>query len=42
MRDLASHLRDPIMKTYFLFLSAALKPLSEFNIAFQVGVNDIE
>ncbi|XP_050964414.1 uncharacterized protein LOC127164487 [Labeo rohita] len=35
VRDLASHLRDPIMKTYFLFLSAALKPLSEFNIAFQ-------
>ncbi|CAM4577119.1 unnamed protein product [Leuciscus chuanchicus] len=35
VRDLASHLRDPIVKTYFLFLSAALKPLSEFNIAFQ-------
>ncbi|CAM4735805.1 unnamed protein product [Leuciscus chuanchicus] len=35
VRDLASHLRDPIVKTYFLFVSAALKPLSEFNIAFQ-------
>ncbi|XP_059397935.1 uncharacterized protein LOC132130252 [Carassius carassius] len=35
VRDLASHLRNPIVKTYFLFLSAALKPLSEFNIAFQ-------
>ncbi|KAK5873254.1 hypothetical protein PBY51_018312 [Eleginops maclovinus] len=35
VHDLASHLRDPIVKTYFLFLSAALKPLSEFNIAFQ-------
>nr|XP_055075693.1 uncharacterized protein LOC129455070 isoform X2 [Misgurnus anguillicaudatus] len=35
VRDLASHLRDPIMKTYLLFLSAALKPLSDFNIAFQ-------
>lgn len=30
--------RDPVMKTYFMFLSVALKPSAEFNIAFQVGV----
>ncbi|XP_034536243.1 uncharacterized protein LOC117810492 [Notolabrus celidotus] len=35
VRNLANHLCDPIVKTYFKFLSAALKPLSEFNIAFQ-------
>ncbi|XP_034965228.1 uncharacterized protein LOC118082233 isoform X2 [Zootoca vivipara] len=35
LRDLASHLGDPVVKIYFLFLAAALKPLSEFNIAFQ-------
>ncbi|XP_047226593.1 uncharacterized protein LOC124871367 [Girardinichthys multiradiatus] len=35
VRDLASHLRDPIVKAYFMFLSAALKPLYEFNIVFQ-------
>ncbi|KAL6459468.1 hypothetical protein MHYP_G00329400 [Metynnis hypsauchen] len=35
VRDLASHLRDPVVKTYFMFLSSALKPLSDFNIAFQ-------
>ncbi len=38
VRDLASHLRDPVMKAYFMFLSVALKPLAEYNIAFQVGV----
>ncbi|XP_047211240.1 uncharacterized protein LOC124861488 [Girardinichthys multiradiatus] len=35
VRDLASHLHDPIVKAYFMFLSAALKPLYEFNIVFQ-------
>uniref|UniRef100_A0A1A8NSA0 Connexin 27.5 n=1 Tax=Nothobranchius rachovii TaxID=451742 RepID=A0A1A8NSA0_9TELE len=35
IHDLASHLRDPVMKIYFMFLTAALKPLSDFNIAFQ-------
>ncbi|MEQ2227180.1 hypothetical protein ILYODFUR_035119 [Ilyodon furcidens] len=35
VRDLASHLRDPIVKAYFMFLRAALKPLYEFNIVFQ-------
>uniref|UniRef100_A0A8C6LN13 Uncharacterized LOC107389530 n=1 Tax=Nothobranchius furzeri TaxID=105023 RepID=A0A8C6LN13_NOTFU len=33
--DLFSHLRDPVMKIYFMFLTAALKHLSDFNIAFQ-------
>ncbi|XP_033028453.1 uncharacterized protein LOC117060345 [Lacerta agilis] len=35
LRELASHLGDPVVKIYFLFLTAALRPLSEFNIAFQ-------
>nr|XP_034963326.1 uncharacterized protein LOC118081165 isoform X1 [Zootoca vivipara] len=35
LRDLAGHLGDPVMKIYFFFLAAALKPFSEFNIAFQ-------
>ncbi|XP_060125518.1 uncharacterized protein LOC118081198 [Zootoca vivipara] len=35
LRDLAGHLADPVVKIYFLFLAAALKPFSEFNIAFQ-------
>lgn len=38
VHNLANYLRDPVMKTYFMFLSVALKPLAEFNIAFQVGV----
>ncbi|XP_047236692.1 uncharacterized protein LOC124877498 [Girardinichthys multiradiatus] len=32
--DLASHVHDPIVKAYFMYLSA-LKPLYEFNIVFQ-------
>ncbi|KAK5599796.1 hypothetical protein CRENBAI_015612 [Crenichthys baileyi] len=35
VRDLACHLHDPIVKAYFMFLSAALKPLYEFHIVFQ-------
>lgn len=33
---LANHLCDPELKVYFMFLSVALKPLAEFNTAFQV------
>lgn len=35
VHNLANYLRDPVMKTYFMFLSVALKPLAEFNISFQ-------
>ncbi|XP_042610129.1 uncharacterized protein LOC122143633 [Cyprinus carpio] len=35
IRDLSKHLNDPLIKAYFKFLSVALKPLSDFNIAFQ-------
>lgn len=37
IRNLAGYLDDPEIKFYFLFLSAALKPLVAFNTAFQVG-----
>lgn len=37
IRNLAGYFSDPEIKFYFLFLSAALKPLVAFNTAFQVG-----
>lgn len=37
IRNLAGYFNDPEIKFYFLFLSAALKPLVAFNTAFQVG-----